>query len=106
MEIQQKLNSAPSISVEKKIETQQLDISISRRWLQVLAWQISVKQGLLMSNSHQGPFDLRYPIELAKDVVKLTSTADQMSLGSHGIGMVSQQFPRRSSKITHTFSTV
>ena len=88
MEVQHKLN-ASAISVEENLETQRLDISISRRWLQVLGWQISVKQGLLTLNSHDGPFDLRYPIELAKDVVQCISTASQASIDSHGIGMVS-----------------
>lgn len=88
MEIQHKL-SASAVSVEENIETQELDISISRRWLQVLGWQISCKQGLLTLNSQEEPFDLRYPIELARDVVQSISTASQSSLDSHGIGMVS-----------------
>lgn len=88
MEIQHKL-SASAVSVEENIETQELDISISRRWLQVLGWQISCKQGLLTLNSQEEQFDLRYPIELARDVVQSISTASQSSLDSHGIGMVS-----------------
>jgi hypothetical protein len=88
LDVQNKLN-ASAIAVEENLETQRLDISISRRWLQILGWQISVKQGLLTLNSHDGPFDLRYPIELAKDVVLCVSTASQASIDSHGIGMVS-----------------
>lgn len=88
MDIQHKLD-ASAMSAEENLETQRLDISISRRWLQVLGWQISVKRGLLTLQSHEGPFDLRYPIELAKDVVQCVSTASQTSIDSHGIGMVS-----------------
>lgn len=88
MEVQHRLD-ASAVSSEENLETQRLDISISRRWLQVLGWQISVKHGLLTLNSHDGPFDLRYPIELAKDVVQSISTASQSSIDSHGIGMVS-----------------
>jgi hypothetical protein len=88
MEVQHRLD-ASAVSAEENLETQMLDISISRRWLQVLGWQITVKQGLLTLNSHDLPFDLKYPIELAKDVVRCISTASQSSIDSHGIGMVS-----------------
>jgi hypothetical protein len=100
MEVQRKL-SASAMSVEENLETQKLDISISRRWLQVLGWQISVKQGLLTLNSHDGPFDLRYPVELARDVVQSISTASQTCLDSHGIGMVSYLLPEYPFFLTH-----
>jgi len=85
-----KLDTSGVISGET-LETHDLDIAISRQWLQVLVWQLMVKHGLLTGNSMDEIFSLKYPIRLARDVIKITSAASQTSLDSHGIGMVSLQ---------------
>lgn len=69
-------------------ETQHLDISITREWLHVLAWQMGVSNGLIWGQG-EGGMRLDYPIELAKKVVEITSSATSVALDSHGIGMVS-----------------
>lgn len=69
-------------------ETQNLDISITREWLHVLAWQMGVSNGLIWGQG-EGGMRLDYPIELAKKVVDITTMVTSESLNSHGIGMVS-----------------
>ena len=69
-------------------ETQQLDIRVTREWLHVLAWQMGVSNGLIWGNGESG-MRLDYPIELARNVVEITSGATAVALDSHGIGMVS-----------------
>ena len=69
-------------------ETQHLDISVTREWLHVLAWQMGVSNGLIWGKG-EGGMRLDYPIELAKKVVEITSGANALALDSHGIGMVS-----------------
>ncbi|KAI9683762.1 MAG: hypothetical protein M1822_005952 [Bathelium mastoideum] len=67
-------------------ETQQLDIDISRQWLHVLAWQMGVTNGLVWRR--QDPeMSLEYPINLAKEVVSITTRARREVVDSHGIGM-------------------
>ncbi|OBT63246.1 hypothetical protein VE03_07780 [Pseudogymnoascus sp. 23342-1-I1] len=78
--------AAPSMAFES-LETHQLDILVSRQWLQMLLWQLSVKQGLLTTSSTEEPFNLEYPILLARDVVRTISSVNQETLDSHGIGM-------------------
>lgn len=80
---------AQGIALGESLETHYIDIAISQQWLQILAWQTMVKYGLLSLNSTEGPFSLKYPISLAKDVIKTISQASQATLDSHGIGMVS-----------------
>lgn len=70
-------------------ETQQLDISVSREWLHVLAWQLGVRDRLI-SGKGEGSMRLEYPVELARRVVCITERANTQALDSHGIGMVSQ----------------
>jgi len=73
-------------------ETQHLDISVTREWLHVLAWQMGVSNGLIWGQG-EGGMRLDYPIELAKKVVEITSSATSAALDSHGIGMVSTSSP-------------
>lgn len=87
VEVLRKLG-ALSLAFES-LETHQLDILVSRQWLQMLLWQLSVKQGLLTTSSTEEPFNLQYPILLARDVVKTIGSVNQETLDSHGIGMVS-----------------
>ena len=68
-------------------ETQHLDISVTREWLHMLAWQVGLRNGLIWGKG-AGGMHLSYPIELAKKVVDITSMASPQALDSHGIGMV------------------
>lgn len=79
--------AAPMIA--ESIETQKLDISVSRLWLRVLVWQLGVRYGLLSFQSYDPVMNLDYPVQLAGELVRLISTTSQQSLDSHGIGMVS-----------------
>jgi len=75
-----------ALAVEHITETQRLDISISREWLHVLAWQMGVSNGLIGGQKESG-MRLEYPVELARRVVRITEEANPMALDSHGIGM-------------------
>lgn len=85
-------------------ETQHLDISITREWLHVLAWQMGVSNGLIWGQG-EGGMRLDYPIELAKKVVEITSSATSVALDSHGIGMVSATPQTHLLDRTHTDHT-
>ncbi|EME47678.1 hypothetical protein DOTSEDRAFT_146525 [Dothistroma septosporum NZE10] len=78
--------TADSMGAGGLTETQHLDISITREWLHVLAWQMGVSNGLIWGQG-EGGMRLDYPVELARKVVDITSKASAMALDSHGIGM-------------------
>lgn len=84
----QKTLDKTAINMESMTETQHLDISITREWLHVLAWQMGVSNGLLWTEG-EGGMRLDYPIEIAGKVVQITTSADRQAMDSHGIGMVS-----------------
>jgi len=83
---QKQLDSA-ALGRDNISETQHLDISITREWLHVLAWQMGVSNGLIWGRG-EGGMRLDYPIELARKVVEITTGANALALDSHGIGMV------------------
>lgn len=87
MKTQRELDATARVMGELS-ETQHLDISVTREWLHVLAWQMGVSNGLIWGQG-EGGMRLDYPIELAKKVVEITASATSGALDSHGIGMVS-----------------
>ncbi len=77
------------LGFDNTTQTQQMDISVTREWLHMLAWQMGVSNGFLWGEEKgEGGMRLDYPIELAKNVVQITSGANALALDSHGIGMV------------------
>jgi hypothetical protein len=86
--IQRKLDTSTS-DITESVESQKLDILISQQWLHLLTWQLAVKSGMLSSSSSGRIKELQYPVQVARDVVQITSTVSQQSLDSHGIGMAS-----------------
>lgn len=84
----QKQLDAAALALGNISETQQMDISVTREWLHVLAWQMGVSNGLIWGKG-EGGMRLDYPIELARKVVEITAGANALALDSHGIGMVS-----------------
>ena len=85
----QKQLDAAALALGNVSETQHMDISVTREWLHVLAWQMGVSNGLIWGKG-EGGMRLDYPIELARKVVEITSGANALALDSHGIGMVSR----------------
>lgn len=78
--------SAPMLM--ESIETQKVDVAVSRLWLRILVWQIGVRHGLLSRGCCSQFMNLDYPVTLAGDLVRLISASGQQSWDSHGIGMV------------------
>jgi len=77
-----------TMGVQNLSETQHLDISVTREWLHMLAWQVGLRNGLIWGKGpSEGGMRLSYPIELAKKVVDIISMASPQALDSHGIGM-------------------
>ncbi|TKA52036.1 hypothetical protein B0A55_12351 [Friedmanniomyces simplex] len=84
----QKQLDTVALALDNISETQHLDISVTREWLHVLAWQIGVSNGLIWGKEEAGTgMRLEYPIELARRVVQITNGANKVALDSHGIGM-------------------
>ncbi|KAI4748358.1 hypothetical protein E4T50_01413 [Aureobasidium sp. EXF-12298] len=76
-----------ALSLSDITETARIDISVSREWLHVLAWQMGVSNGLVCDKGQTGTGRLDYPIELARRTVNITERANSLVLDSHGIGM-------------------
>ena len=87
--LQHQLEEALPIEL-KTTETQAADLRTSQQWLRTMVWQLSISKGFLSSASSDRSMTFRYPIEIAKDLVTVTSRLSQHSMEVHGIGLVSK----------------
>ena len=53
-----------------------------------MVWQLSIQNGCLSSNSDDPSMTFNYPVEIARDLISMTSQFSQQSMEVHGIGLV------------------
>ena len=69
-------------------ESQAADLRTSQQWLRTLVWQLSIMNGYLSSTSPDVSMTFKYPIEIARDLISVTSQLSKQSMEVHGIGLV------------------
>ena len=87
-QLQQQLTDAlpPNLNCT---ESQAADIRISQQWLRTMVWQLSITNGYLSSSSPDSSMTFKYPIEIARDLLKDIGMLSLDSMEVHGIGLVS-----------------
>ncbi|KAL8730956.1 MAG: hypothetical protein Q9166_003746 [cf. Caloplaca sp. 2 TL-2023] len=73
-------------------ETQAADLRTSQHWLRTMVWQLSITNGYLSSTSPDSSMTFGYPIEIAKDLVAVTSQLSRRSMEVHGVGLIEKIF--------------
>ncbi|KAL8924681.1 MAG: hypothetical protein Q9172_002583 [Xanthocarpia lactea] len=73
-------------------EAQAADLRTSQHWLRTIVWQLSITNGFLSSTSTDSSMTFGYPIEIAKDLVAVTSQLSQRSMEVHGVGLIEKLF--------------
>ncbi|KFZ01241.1 hypothetical protein V501_01119 [Pseudogymnoascus sp. VKM F-4519 (FW-2642)] len=68
-------------------EVQKADICVTRQWLRVLVWQISMKHIIFSRRSGDGAMSLTYPTQVARDSLSFLAQTSLDSLAVHGPGM-------------------
>ena len=85
--LQQELSNALPDRLDTT-ESQAADLRTSQQWLRTMVWQLSIMNGYLSSTSSEACMTFRYPIEIAKDLVAVTSRLSKQAMEVHGIGLV------------------
>ncbi|KAI4099853.1 MAG: hypothetical protein LQ339_005768 [Xanthoria mediterranea] len=73
-------------------ETQAADLRTSQHWLRTIVWQLSITNNFLSSTSSDSSMTFGYPIEIAKDLVAVTSQLSRQSMEVHGAGLIEKIF--------------
>jgi hypothetical protein len=69
-------------------EVQKADICVTRQWLRMLVWQISMTHIIFSRRSGDGAMSLTYPTRVARDSLSFLAQTSLDSLAVHGPGMV------------------
>ena len=69
-------------------ESQAADLRTSQQWLRTMVWQLSISNNFLSSSSPDSSMTFHFPIEVAKDLVAVTSHFSKQAMEVHGIGLV------------------
>ncbi|KAI1003337.1 hypothetical protein K3495_g4870 [Podosphaera aphanis] len=73
-------------------ESQTADLRTSQQWLRTMVWQLSMQNGCL-SSAHDDPsMTFQYPVDIARDLVSMTSHFSHHSMDIHGIGLIEKLF--------------
>ncbi|KAK6511082.1 hypothetical protein TWF481_000004 [Arthrobotrys musiformis] len=86
---QDKISRLP-VPLSESLETQRVDVMVTREWLHMVAWQMALKLGLLKVCGETTKYtylNIKYPLVLAKDLATVILGTRLKSLESHGIGM-------------------
>lgn len=73
----------------KTTDSQAADLRTSQQWLRTMVWQLSITNGFISSTSPDKSLTFQYPIEIAQDLVAVTTRLPKQSMEVHGIGLVS-----------------
>ena len=72
----------------KCTDIQMADLKVTQQWLRTIVWQLATASGCLSSTSADLSMTLSYPIEIARELLSMTSRIPQHCLEVHGIGLV------------------
>lgn len=88
----QEMLAASIPDVKKRTEVQQADLLISRQWLKTMVWQLCVTKGLLSSSTDDETMSFHYPVQIAKDLVTVSTNLKRESFEPHGQGILEKVF--------------
>jgi hypothetical protein len=86
-QLQQQLRNALPAFLDST-ESQAADLRTSQHWLRTMVWRLSIQNGYLSNSSGDGAMNVRYPLEIARDLVGVTSQLSRSSMEVHGLGLV------------------
>ncbi|KAG4437513.1 hypothetical protein IFR05_007023 [Cadophora sp. M221] len=89
--LQKQLNDALPTYLNST-ENQTADLRTSQQWLRTMVWQLSIQNGCLSSGNGDPSMTFQYPVDIARDLVGMTSQFSQQSMEVHGIGLIEKLF--------------
>jgi hypothetical protein len=70
-------------------ESQEVEIHITKAWLQIMVWQLCVRKHFLSSTATNPVMTFDYPIEVSRELVSTLPRFSQKASEVHGVGLVS-----------------
>ena len=76
-------------------DIQETDLRITQQWLRSIVWQLSTASGCLSSSTADPFMTFTYPIDIAQQVVAVTTKSSHHAIAVRGIGLVIHYFSAR-----------
>ncbi|KAF2837896.1 hypothetical protein M501DRAFT_908623, partial [Patellaria atrata CBS 101060] len=73
-------------------EVQVVDLRTSQQWLRTMVWQLSISHGFISSVAADNAMNFKYPIEISRDLLAMSTQFSQQAMEVHGIGLVEKFF--------------
>ncbi|EXJ60923.1 hypothetical protein A1O7_05076 [Cladophialophora yegresii CBS 114405] len=89
--LQQQLKDALPSEL-KTTESQIADVRVTMNWLRIMVWQLSIANGYLSSSSNDTSMTFKYPIEVARDLVRELQDLSLDAMEVHGVGLIEKLF--------------
>jgi hypothetical protein len=70
-------------------ESQMADLRTSQQWLRTMVWQINIQNGCLSASPDDASLSYGYSVEVARDIVSMTSQFSHQSMEHFGVNLVS-----------------
>ncbi|KAF2141654.1 uncharacterized protein K452DRAFT_308737 [Aplosporella prunicola CBS 121167] len=90
-QMQQQLSEALPTYLEST-EVQAVDLRTSQQWLRTMVWQLSISHGFISSMATDNTMSFKYPIEIARDLITMSSQFSQQAMEVHGVGLIEKLF--------------
>ncbi|KAF2756518.1 hypothetical protein EJ05DRAFT_66720 [Pseudovirgaria hyperparasitica] len=93
LELHKKLEDALPVYLENtNTETQVVDLRTSQIWLKTMVWQLSISHGFISSVASDNAMSFKYPIEISRDWIAMSSHFRQQAMEVHGVGLIEKLF--------------
>lgn len=73
-------------------EAQAVDLRTSQQWLRTMVWQLAISHGFISSMATDNTMSFKYPIEIARDLITMSSQFSQQAMEVHGVGLIEKLF--------------
>ncbi|KAI9893544.1 MAG: hypothetical protein M1814_006340 [Vezdaea aestivalis] len=90
-QLQEQLATALPVYLDST-EVQAADLRTSQQWLRTMVWKLSIQNGFLLPNTTDTSMTLKFPLEIARDLVGVTAQLSRSSMEVHGIGLIEKIF--------------
>lgn len=88
IQLQQQLSEALPAYIDGT-ETQIIDLKMSQQWLRMMIWQLAISHGFISTMASDNTLSFRFPIEISRDLVEMSTDFSHHAMEVHGSGIVS-----------------
>lgn len=84
--------TASLLPLQRLLESQQADISVTQSWLTNRLWELCMSHGLLLETSDHAELRFDFAYHVASDLVSVCNAISLASMEVHGVGLIEKVY--------------